>query len=311
VRVEYGVRHDWDRLAGQWALAPRASISYAPWSHTRLSAGYAVSHDETSLLLFSRPFDQRPVTTFFSPDGTLAGIPTIGSAYVAPRGLGNGSYRTLSFGVERRLSRNFRLTSNVLRKRGDNGLTYISNRGVFDLANFKKDVYNSADIAVHHTVDSLHEWSASYTRSGTLSNAVTDINADQTRIVKNNFGRMGWDVPDRLVSGGYLPTPLKRWSVAYLLDLHEGSPFSVDSNGAVVGGVNSRRFPSFFELDFHLEYRMTLFKKRLALRAGFNNITDHNNPTAVNSTIGSPNYLKFYGSDPRRLVFRLRALGKE
>jgi hypothetical protein len=29
VRVEYGVRQDWDRLAGQWALSPRASISYA------------------------------------------------------------------------------------------------------------------------------------------------------------------------------------------------------------------------------------------------------------------------------------------
>ena len=72
-----------------------------------------------------------------------------------------------------------------------------------------------------------------------------------------------------------------------------------------------RRFPTFFELDFHLEYRLTLFKKRLALRAGFNNITGHNNPTVVNSTIGAPNFLKFYGSDRRRLVFRLRALGKE
>jgi hypothetical protein len=312
VRVEYGVRHDWDRLGGQWALSPLASISYGPWSHTRLSAGYAVSRDETSLQLFSRPFDPRPITILFSPNGTPIGLPSLGPAYVAARGqLGNGSYDSLSFGVERRITRNLQITSNVLRKRGDNGLTYVSNRGTFELAKFKKDVYDSADIAVHHTVDSRHEWSASYTRSGTLSNAVTDINADQTRIVKNNYGRMGWDVPDRLVSWGYLPTPLKRWSVAYLLDLHEGSPFSVDRNGAVEGGVNSRRFPTFFELDFHLEYRLTLFRRRLALRAGFNNITDHDNPTVVNSTLGAPNFLKFYGSDARRLVLRLRALGKE
>jgi len=179
------------------------------------------------------------------------------------------------------------------------------------LANFKKDVYDSADVAVHHTLDSRHEWSASYTRSRTLSNAVEDINADQTRIVLNNYGRMGWDVPDRLVSWGYLPTPLKRWSVAYLMDLHEGSPFSVDNGGAVVGGVNSRRFPTFFELDFHLEYRLTLLRRRLAIRAGFNNISGHDNPMAVNATMGSPNFLKFYGSDGRRLVIRLRALGKE
>jgi hypothetical protein len=108
-----------------------------------------------------------------------------------------------------------------MRKRGDNGLTYISNRGIYELSRFKKDVYDSADIAVHHALDSRLEWSASYTRSGTLSNAVTDINVDQTRIVRNNYGRMGWDVPDRFVSW-HLPTPLKQWSVAYLVDLHEG-----------------------------------------------------------------------------------------
>ena len=55
-----------------------------------------------------------------------------------------------------------------MRKRGDNGLTYISNRGIYELTKFKKDVYDSADITVHHAVDSQHEWSASYTRSGTL-----------------------------------------------------------------------------------------------------------------------------------------------
>ena len=279
VRVEYGVRQDWDRLAGQGAPAPRASISYAPWSHTRLSTGYTVSRDETSLQLFSRPFDQRTVTTLFSPNGTPAGIPSSAPSTLPLADLGNGSYQTWSSGVERRISGNLRITANVMRKRGDDGLTYISNRGIYELTKFKKDVYDSADITVHHAVDSRHEWSASYTRSGTLSNAVTDINVDQTRIVRNNYGRMGWDVPDRFVSWGYLPTPLKQWSVAYLVDLHEGSPFSVDNNGTVVGGVNSRRFPTYFELDLHLEHRLTLLRKRLAIRAGFNNITGHNNPT--------------------------------
>jgi hypothetical protein len=113
------------------------------------------------------------------------------------------------------------------------------------------------------------------------------------------------------MSAGYLPTPFKRFSIAYRLDTHEGPPFSVDKDGAVVGGVNSHRFPSYFELDFHVEWRMTLLHKRLALRVGFNNITDHFNPTAVNSTIGAAMYMNFYGSDGRHLVFRLRTLGRE
>ena len=164
---------------------------------------------------------------------------------------------------------------------------------------------------MRHQVDSRHSWSASYVRSATLSNTVQDVNADQVRIVKNNFGRMGWDMPDRLLSAGYLPTPLKRFSIAYLLDTHEGSPFSVDREGAVVGSVNSHRFPTYFELDFHVETKLTLLHRRLALRAGLNNITDHFNPTAVNSTMGAATYLKFYGSDGRHVVFRLRTLGRE
>ncbi len=312
LRLEYGVRDDWDRLSGRWALSPKASASYSPWSNTRFSAGYSISRDGSSLQLFSRPFDQRTVTVNYSARGTPIGGPSVGPLYQAATGrIGSGGYRAWTFGAERRITHSLQLTLNVMRKRGENAPTYVSSGGNFVLSNFKRDIYNSAEIGVRHQVDSRHSWSASYVRSGTLSNTVQDINADQVRIVKNNFGRMGWDMPDRLISAGYLPTPLKRFSIAYLLDTHEGSPFSVDKDGAVVGTVNSHRFPSYFELDFHLECRLTLLHKRLALRAGFNNITDHFNPTAVNSTMGAATYLKFYGSDNRNLVFRLRKLGRE
>jgi hypothetical protein len=262
--------------------------------------------------LFSRPFDQRPVTVNYSVRGAPIGAASVGPSYQAATGrIGSGSYRAWTFGAERRITRSLQVTLNVLRKRGENAPTYLNSGGNYVLSNFKRDIYNSAEIGFRYQLDSRHEWSASYVRSRTLSNAVQDINADQVRIVKNNFGRMGWDMPDRLISAGYLPTPLKRFSIAYLLDTHEGSPFSVDKDGAVVGTVNSHHFPSYFELDFHLEFRLTLLRKRLALRAGFNNITDHFNPTAVNSTMGAATYLKFFGSDGRHLVFRLRTLGRE
>jgi hypothetical protein len=312
LHVEYGVRQDWDRLGGRWELSPKISAAYAPSSQTRFWAAYGVSHDETSLLLFSQPLDQRSLTTLLARDGTPRADPVPGPLYVAPGGLGNGSYRTLSLGVEQHVRRGIRITASVLRKRGVNGLTYAGQHGnILLLEDLKRDVYDSADITVHQTLDSRHEWSASYSRSRTLSNAVQDINVDTTQLVRNNFGRMGWDVPDRFMSWGYLPTPLKRWSVAYLMDMHEGSPFSVNRDGVVIGGVNSHRFPGFFELDLHAECRVTLLRKRLAVRAGFNNITNHKNPTAVNGAIGTPTYLKFYGGDGRHFVVRLRALGKE
>ena len=45
--------------------------------------------------------------------------------------------------------------------------------------------------------------------------------------------------------------------------------------------------------------------------AGFNNITNHKNPTSVNSYAESVNFLRFYGGDKRRFVVRVRVLGKE
>jgi hypothetical protein len=314
VRVEYGVRQDWDRLGGQWALSPRASISYAPWSHTRLSAGYAVSRDATNLQLFSQPLDQRSVTTSFGANGRVIGRPTFGSAYVATRGkLGGADFQNWTFAVERRISRNLQITANLTRKRGGNGLTYLNTgNNTYELGNFKRDIYDSAELALRHSLGSRHEWMVSYARSRTFSNAVADVNVDQIRIVRNNYGRMSWDVPNRLISWGYLPTPLKSWSVAYLLETRSGFPFSVERNdGSILGEVNSYRLPLFFELDLHLEHRFMLARKRIAVRAGVNNISNHMNPTTVNSYMGSPNFLRYYGGDKRHFVVRLRMLGRE
>jgi hypothetical protein len=47
----------------------------------------------------------------------------------------------------------------------------------------------------------------------------------------------------------------------------------------------------------------------VALRGGFNNITNHQNPIVVNQVIGSPEYMSYYGSHGRHVVFRLRWLG--
>src|SRR5260370_28341394 len=111
-------------------------------------------------------------------------------------------------------------------------------------------------------------------------------------MVQNSYGRMGWDVPNRFMSWGYLPTPLKNWSVAFLLETHSGFPFSLErDDGSILGDLNSRRYPLFFELDLLLEHRFSLAGKRMAVRGGFNNIIHHRNPTVGNSIIGSPDFL--------------------
>ncbi len=77
-----------------------------------------------------------------------------------------------------------------------------------------------------------------------------------------------------------------------------------------MGGVNSQRFPSFFELNLHVEKRLRFHGQLWAIRGGFNNITNHKNPNVVNNNLDAPNFLAMYGGQTRALNFRIRWLGK-
>ena len=121
-----------------------------------------------------------------------------------------------------------------------------------------------------------------------------------------------WDAPNRLLSWFYLPTPWQKWSVAGLVEMRDGFPFSVQrDDGSIVGPVNSHRLPMYLNVNFHVEYRFRFHGMRLALRGGLTNLTNHKNYTVVNNTIGAPGYLTYYGSDGRHFVLRFRWLGKE
>ena len=154
---------------------------------------------------------------------------------------------------------------------------------------------------------------ASYTRSRTHSTAVLDPSLEQTLLLgPDNSGPLPWDSPNRFLSWGYLPTPFKNWAIAYLFEQRSGFPFSIQhDNGQVIGAPDTNRYPGYFNLNLHLEWRFKLFKYRLAIRGGVNNLTNHNNWTVVNDTLESPQFLTFYGSDGRHFVARLRWLGKD
>jgi hypothetical protein len=122
---------------------------------------------------------------------------------------------------------------------------------------------------------------------------------------------MPWDTPNRIMGWGFFPTPFKNWSVALLADYRTGFPFAVTNNaGMVTGPVDGHRYPSNFDLNLAIERRFTFAGYRLAVRVGANNLTDHRNPTAVNSVIGAPQYLQFFGDEGRHLVLRVRFFGR-
>jgi hypothetical protein len=76
-----------------------------------------------------------------------------------------------------------------------------------------------------------------------------------------------------------------------------------------VGDFNSYRFPTFFDLNLHVERTFRLRGRQWAVRAGFLNITNHRNPNTVNSNMASPNFMHYYGGQRRSLNFRIRLVG--
>jgi outer membrane receptor protein involved in Fe transport len=318
VLVELGVRSDWDRLLGNWTASPRVGIAWSPkpLENTRISGGYAVSYDETNLELFTRPLDQFPMTYYYPPFGNPAD-PVL-SSFVTGSGYRSPRFSTWNLAVDHRMGPNVTLRAQAIRRRGSNGLTYVGSSNlttvpdvVYRLTNARTDAYDSVGFTARQNFRKEYGWMLSYTRSRAASNAVVDVSSDTPLLLNGNAGRLPWDAPNRIVGWAYVPTFWRDWAIASLFEYRTGFPFSIENTaGQVVGNVNSMRFPTFLELNLHIEKRFDFHGQRWAARVGYNNITGHQNPNVVNNMTDSPQFLAFYGGQTRALQFRMRWLGK-
>ncbi|MEX2260971.1 MAG: carboxypeptidase regulatory-like domain-containing protein [Bryobacteraceae bacterium] len=333
--IEAGLRHDWDRILGNHRASPRIGFAWSPWGleHTRISGGYAIVFDATSLRLFTRPLDQYSLTTYFQRDGSIGRGPAV-SLYSIDRStdLRSSRYGNWSLGLAQALPWNLYVRVDWLRKRGYDGFTYANSitadrpappdlleafgattfDAIYRLGNDRRDRFDSLHVQLRKTFGTQYEVMGGYTRSRAFSNAVVDVNVDDPIIITENVGPMPWDTPNRLVSWGVLPTFWKNWSTSYLMDWRTGFPFSIqDDEGRLQGKVNSLRFPTYFELNIHAERRFVFRGYRWAFRMGLNNITNRRNPTLVNNNTAAAQFLTFYGGQGRTTNFRIRWLGRK
>ena len=329
--VEAGWRADQDRLLGNTNSSPRAGFGISPpgMEGMRISGGFARIVNPTDLRLFTRPLDQSAVSTYFDAAGNLLYGPET-SLFTFGPSLKNPHAEVWNLGVERALPKLMQVKLQLLRRRSSDGFDYVNtlppaeqfpailagapNPGPltadYVLTNQRQDQYDSAEITLRQPLKGRFEWMVSYTRSRAVSNAVIERTIDQPLSVALDNGPLPWDTPNRLLSWGYLPAWSKSWAVAYLLDWHSGLPFSIqDPYGQLVGTADDHRFRRFFELNLFLERLLSVRGYRVAVRAGFNNITGHSNPNVVDNVVGGTTFLREYGGQARALNVRLRFLG--
>ena len=328
VQIDAGLRGDWDQLVDDMRWSPRLGFSWAPFAsgHTRVAGGYAVTHDAVPLEPFGQAYDQIGLTTPFA-DAVPTGPPAL-TQFVPGSHLKLPHAANWSLSVDQQISARLSASITFLRRRGTGEFSFLntlapeaapsilplpngSTPGIYELANLRRDDFDSAQFTVRQTLSGQFEWMASYTRSRTQTNAVLDPNTLVPLQVLPTLVPMPWDSPNRLLGWAYAPLPWKNWAIAALVDARSGFPFSIqDQYGTISGAVNSYRYPFNFDLNLAIERMITLRGYRFALRGGVDNLTNQNNPTAVYNMIGSPQYLQFLGYEGRHFVARIRFFGR-
>jgi len=315
--LEMGVRFDWDQIIRDSLVSPRLGATYAmdASGKTKLSAGVGLFYDATPIFLVARPAAGDRLDFFFSTAPNVIG-PVVSTFTADTQNLRAPRFFNWSLALERELPRAVYLKAEYIQKRGSNGLVYdLANNnnlnGNFLLQDTRRDRYDSFQIQARRAFANGHTLFASYTRSHSRSNQVLDFNIDNPQFSPQQPGPYPWDAPNRFLSWGLLPI-YKGFDFAYSTELRSGFPFNVVNDQLqLVEPPGSRRFPTWFAFNAHIEKRFRALGYHWAVRGGFNNVTGHRNYTYVNNDIGSPDFLRFGNYEGRAFTGRIRFLGKK
>ncbi len=323
--LEAGLRQDWDQIERHPRFSPRLAGTWVldNSGNTKISAGFGVFYDATAIFLVARPRAGTRVDYFFDQNGFPAVGPTglpigpILSSFTAdlhslkaPRVLNE------SLALERKLPADIYIKVEYIRKRGIHGFGYdlagpTTPNATFALSNTRQDHYDGVQISGRRAFRNGHMVAASYVRSRARSNEVLDFNIDNPQFSAQQPGPYPWDTPNRVLSWGLLPL-VKGFDFAYSTEIHTGVPFNVvDDQQRLVGPPGSRRFPTWFTLNTHVEKRFHAFGYYWAIRGGFNNVTGRKNWIFVNNDVNSPDFLTYSVFNGRAFTGRIRFLGRK
>lgn len=330
--VSAGLRADWNQIARDPLLSPRLSAAWSPgffWG-IKATAGFGIYNDALNLDLLTRHQDQCALVSYYSRTGAPFPQPVTLLLLNPEQNLRTPRARVYSLGLERMLAGGVHLSLGYTRKRGWDGFAFdgpscglISQTSLCILNNRRRDRYDAWEASLRSAFGGRFEWLVSYVYSRARSNAVVDFTPGNPILGPQAGGPLSWDAPHRLLAWGWTPLPanfgpswMRRFfrdmGLASLIETRSGFPFSVyNEEGVRVGPPNDRRFPAYFSINLHAEKKLRLWGYLWALRAGYNNLTNHGNPNVVNNNIDSPFFLAYGGGQRRATNVRLRFLGRK
>jgi hypothetical protein len=327
--LEPGVRFDEDDVIPRALVSPRIAATWMLTrdNQTKLSAGVGLYYDRTDLDKLTRPLAGSRQDVFYAPDGVTPLGPAVTTTFQADRSaLHVPHFLNWSVALERKLPAAIYLKAEFLEKRGYDGLDYVDDglvispsglpsSGLFTLQNDRRDKYDGFTLSFRHTFQEHYPLFFSYTRSRARSNAVLDSTLDMPLYSPQLPGPLPWDSSNRVQFWGAAPFRLP-WihalELEYSFDWRTGYPYNfINVEQQLVGLPGQVRFPDFASLNLHVEKRFHLFGLEWALRGGFNNITNRQDPLTVNNNIDSPAFGAVGNFQHRSFTGRIRFLGRK
>jgi len=328
--IEGGLRTQWDEYTGTEAAAPRVAAAWSPKlaGGIKVSAGWGIFYDATTLNMLALSQEQTSVSTFYTATGQVTGSPVETQFLLKPQNLRLPRFALTSFAVERSLPWSLHGKLNLISRTGSRGFTFEDvnvsptlNQYVLD--NIQRQHYRAAELSVRRTFRAKYEWFASYTRSAAHANAVINYSVENPVFSPQAAGPLPWDAPNRFLMWGWAPVE-KTWfprflqpivgdtDVQLLTDFRTGYPFSaVTETGNLAGAPNSYRLPFYGTVNIALERRFPFRGYLWAWRVSLVNALNRANPNVVNNDINSPAFLTYARGQARAVNVRLRFLGRK
>jgi hypothetical protein len=321
--VEPGVRFDWDEIIRRPLVSPRLAAVYSPpgsKNKTKVSAGIGLYYEHTQLEDLAQTFAGIRYDTYYQTDGVTPTGPELESAFAVNQNTLH-ELRALNWsaGAERALPWSIMAGANYLEKQTSNVFTFALTRptaqaGTYLLTNNRLDRYRSEEIDLRKSFVDGSTVYGSYTHSSAQTNAAIDYLPTPSPLGTLQGGPLAWDTPNRVISWAWLPVGLPRfkrnWDFVYLLDWHNGYPFTaVNAAQQVVGAAGAQRFPDYLNFSPGLELKFHFHGQYWGLRGVMENATGARNPAIVNNVVDSPAYGTFSEFQGRAFTARIRLIG--
>ena len=326
--LTFGGRLTHQTLGRDVAFAPRVGLAYSlADSKLVVRAGAGLIYGHVPLLAADFGGYQERMITIFSPPPLPPQTYTLQNVYQSPgiagyssTRMGRSSTRTFTWNLEAEapLRKDISLRVGYFETHTIN--LFVLNpilplttgaSGFLVLQNTGSANYRQAQINARYRPNERNELNISYAWSrargdlNTLSD--TFLPVQEPVIRPNAYGIRPSDVPNRVITWGYITLP-KKFVFSPVADLHSGFPYSnvnVDQN--YVGAPNGLRFPVYFSLDVklsrefsvHMPFRENAKRRKISIGIFSQDVTNRLNPHDVFNTFTSPLFGVFDGFQRR------------